>query len=158
MYKVGVVTLSDRGFQGRRQDESGAWIKKVLVEENFQVIRQIILPDEKESLVHLLKEWCEDCDLILTTGGTGLGVRDITPEATLSVADRMIPGISEGLRQMSLVKMPLSMLSRGVSVQRERTIIINLPGSLKAVQEYLPYLLPILPHALDVSTSLHVEH
>lgn len=158
MYKVGVVTLSDRGFQGRRQDESGAWIKKVLVEENFQVIRQIILPDEKESLVHLLKEWCEDCDLILTTGGTGLGVRDITPEATLSVADRMIPGISEGLRQMSLVKMPLSMLSRGVSVQRERTIIINLPCSLKEVQEYLPYLLPILPHALDVSTSLHVEH
>lgn len=158
MYKVGIVTLSDKGFQGIRQDESGAWIKKIVIEENFQVIRQIILPDEKESLVDLLKEWCDVCDLILTTGGTGLGVRDITPEATLSVADRIIPGISEGMRQMSLAQTPLSMLSRGVSVQREGTLIINLPGSLKAVQEYLNYLLPILPHALDVSTSPHVEH
>lgn len=157
MYKVGIITLSDKGFKGARQDESGMLIKEEL-EKEFQVIKQVILPDEKEELVEVLKEWCNFCDLILTTGGTGLSIRDITPEATLSVADKVVPGISEGMRMMSLKQTPFAMLSRGVSVQRQQTLIINLPGNPKGVKEHLVYLYPILLHALDIITDKKTEH
>ncbi|ALS03234.1 molybdenum cofactor biosynthesis protein [Enterococcus silesiacus] len=157
MYKVGIITLSDKGYQGLRDDQSGQIIKQ-LVADNFEVSRQTILPDEAIALKKRLIEWCDVCDLILTTGGTGLGVRDITPEATLSVAEKTIPGISEGMRMSSIQKTPLAMLSRGVAVQRGKTLIINLPGSPKGVRENLTYLLPILPHALDILTDRKTEH
>ncbi|WP_207696727.1 molybdenum cofactor biosynthesis protein B [Enterococcus sp. DIV0212c] len=157
MYKAGIITLSDSGYQGLREDESGRIIKH-LIQDQFEIVGQKILPDEAVKLKALLIEWCSTCDLILTTGGTGLGIRDITPEATLSVAEKEIPGISEGMRMLSIQKTPFAMLSRGVAVQRERTLIINLPGSPKGVTENLTYLLPILPHALDILTDRKTEH
>lgn len=157
MYKAGIITLSDSGYQGVRKDESGKVIKE-LIQEQFEIIRQTILPDEKEELSLLLIEWCQYCDLILTTGGTGLGVRDITPEATINIAEKTIPGISEGMRMLSIQKTPFAMLSRGVAVQRGKTLIINLPGSPKGVTENLTYLLPILSHSLDILTDRKTEH
>ena len=151
MFKVGIVTLSDRCFQGLAVDQSGPLIREQLP-VLYQVTKQTILPDEENQLVELLQEWSKTCDLILTTGGTGVSERDRTPEATLRVAERIIPGISEGLRQLSLEKTPFAMLSRGVSVQRGRTLIVNLPGSPKSVTEHL-HLLPVLPHALDLITN-----
>lgn len=156
-YKVGIITLSDKGYQGLRKDGSGIVIKQ-LVQDQYEVIKQAILPDNQEKLRLLLIDWCSCCDLILTTGGTGLGVRDITPEATLSIAEKEIPGISEGMRMQSIKKTPFAMLSRGVAVQREKTLIINLPGSPKGVKENLSYLLPILPHALDILTDRNPNH
>lgn len=138
MFKVGIVTLSDRCFQGLAVDQSGPLIREQLP-VLYQVTKQTILPDEENQLVELLQEWSKTCDLILTTGGTGVSERDRTPEATLRVAERIIPGISEGLRQLSLEKTPFAMLSRGVSVQRGRTLIVNLPGSPKSVTEHLHF-------------------
>ncbi|EOL46389.1 MogA/MoaB family molybdenum cofactor biosynthesis protein [Enterococcus caccae] len=157
MYKVGIVTLSDSGYQGLREDESGQIIKQ-LIQDQFQVVKQTILPDEMAQLSSLLIEWCSVCDLILTTGGTGLGIRDITPETTLKISEKEIPGISEGMRMQSIQKTPFAMLSRGVAVQRGQTLIINLPGSPKGVTENLTYLRPILPHALDILTNRKTEH
>ncbi|MEI5991610.1 hypothetical protein A5881_003147 [Enterococcus termitis] len=157
LYKVGIITLSDKGYQGLREDESGQLIKQ-LIADKFEVVRQTILPDDIAPLKNLFIEWCDVCDLILTTGGTGLGVRDITPEATLSVAEKTIPGISEGMRMSSIQKTPFAMLSRGVAVQRGKTLIINLPGNPKGVNENLTYVLPILPHALDILTDRKTEH
>ena len=149
---MGIVTLSDRCFQGLAVDQSGPLIREQLP-VLYQVTKQTILPDEENQLVELLQEWSKTCDLILTTGGTGVSERDRTPEATLRVAERIIPGISEGLRQLSLEKTPFAMLSRGVSVQRGRTLIVNLPGSPKCVTEHLHFLLTVLPHALDLITN-----
>jgi molybdopterin adenylyltransferase len=157
LYKVGIITLSDKGAQGLREDTSGALIKELLP-ENFQVVKQTILPDDKEQLRSLLIDWCLVCDLLLTTGGTGLGVRDITPEVTLSIADKEVPGITEGMRLFNLQKTPFAMLSRAVCVQRGKTLIINLPGSPTGVSENLTYVLPILPHALDILTDRKTEH
>jgi molybdopterin adenylyltransferase len=157
LYKVGIITLSDKGAQGLREDTSGALIKELLP-ENFQVVKQTILPDDKEQLRSLLIEWCSACDLLLTTGGTGLGVRDITPEVTLAIADKEVPGITEGMRLFNLQQTPFAMLSRAVCVQRGKTLIINLPGSPTSVSENLTYVLPILPHALDILTDRKTEH
>ncbi|MTD42294.1 molybdenum cofactor biosynthesis protein [Erwinia sp. CPCC 100877] len=157
MYKVGIVTLSDKGSQGLREDTSGALMKELLP-DNFQVVKQTILPDDKEQLRTLLIDWCLECDLLLTTGGTGLGVRDITPEVTLAIADKEVPGITEGMRMFNLQKTPFAMLSRAVCVQRGKTLIINLPGSPNGVLENLSYVLPILPHALDILTNRKTEH
>lgn len=157
VYKVGIITLSDKGYQGLYKDESGAIIKQ-LVQNQYDIIKQVILPDNKEKLSLLLVEWCSCCDLILTTGGTGLGIRDITPEVTLSIGEKEIPGISEGMRIQNIKKTPFAMLSRGVAVQREKTLIINLPGSPQGVRENLSYLLPILPHALDILTDRKPHH
>ena len=157
LYKVGIITLSDTGYQGLREDESGRIIKE-LIQDQFEVVKQAILPDEQSELRTLLIEWCDICDLILTTGGTGLGVRDITPEATLSVAEKELPGISEGMRMQGIKKTPFAMLSRAVAVQRGKTMIVNLPGSPKGVIENLTYLRPILPHALDILTDRKTEH
>ncbi|OJG27432.1 molybdenum cofactor synthesis domain-containing protein [Enterococcus caccae] len=129
-----------------------------MIQDQFQVVKQTILPDEMAQLSSLLIEWCSVCDLILTTGGTGLGIRDITPETTLKISEKEIPGISEGMRMQSIQKTPFAMLSRGVAVQRGQTLIINLPGSPKGVTENLTYLRPILPHALDILTNRKTEH
>lgn len=157
VYKAGIITLSDKSYAGMQADTSGALLKEMLV-DHVQIIKQIILPDDQTLLQATLIDWCATCDLVLTTGGTGLSARDFTPEATLQVADRLIPGISEGLRLLSLSKTPFSMLSRGVAVQRGQTLIINLPGSPNSVKDYIIFLLPILPHALELVVSGQAKH
>lgn len=152
MYRAGIVTLSDKGAAGEREDKSGAVIKEILESAGYEVVAQSLLPDEGEALkaelIHLSDQ--VQCDLVLTTGGTGFSRRDVTPEATMAVAERNAPGIAEGIRAYSMTVTKRAMLSRGVSVIRGGTLIINLPGSPKAVRESLEYVLDTLPHGLDI--------
>jgi len=149
--KVGILTISDRGFRGEREDESGHVIKESLSPLNAQIIRYEIVPDDREMVIERLKQWADELgvDLILTTGGTGLSPRDITPEATLAVVDKLAPGFVEAMRVETRQKTPTSLLSRAVSGIRKRTLIINLPGSPKGVRECLEVILPSLPHAVE---------
>ena len=155
MYRVGIITSSDKGAAGEREDLSGPAIETMLPSGLYQVVSYRILPDEMEELkgemIRLSDE--EQCDLILTTGGTGFSPRDITPEATLAVCDRMAPGIAEAIRAYSLTITKRAMLSRAVSGMRGKTLIINLPGSPKAVKEALEYILDTLPHGIDILTG-----
>ena len=150
--KVAVLTVSDKGSRGEREDTSGPAIKEIAEAEGAQVIFYDIIPDEQyeieEKLVRLAD--FEDVDLILTTGGTGFSPRDVTPEATLSVIERNAPGFAEAIRAESLKITPHAMLSRAVSGIRGQTIIINLPGSEKAVRESLAVIMPALPHGLQI--------
>lgn len=147
-----VITLSDRSFKGEREDKSGPLIREILADKGYRVSKPILLPDDEEELVNTLIRICDEegTDLILTTGGTGLSARDRTPEATLRVADRNVPGIAEAIRVNSLRITSKAMLSRAVSVIRKNTLIINLPGSPKAVRECLDYILPALDHGLRI--------
>ena len=140
-YQAAVITLSDKGSQGLRQDESGPVIVKRLKQEGYEVVEAILLPDGREALEQNLRRLVDQrqVDLILTTGGTGFGQRDVTPEATLAVADRQAPGIAEAIRAASMKVTPRAMLSRAVSVIRKKTLIINLPGSPKACQEWMSF-------------------
>jgi molybdopterin adenylyltransferase len=151
MVRVGLLTCSDKGARGERQDTSAEEIKKLLPEEMFRVEHYVVVPDEPEAISARLVDWCdrEGLDLILTTGGTGLTPRDVAPESTLAVLEREIPGIAEAMRAASLAKTPHAMLSRGIAGIRGQTLIINLPGSPKAVRENLAVVLPALPHALE---------
>ena len=133
MYQVGIVTLSDKGAKGERQDLSGPKIQELLPKDKYEVISYEV-----------------KCDLILTTGGTGFSPRDITPEATMDVAERNAPGIAEGLRACSMQFTKRAMLGRGVSVIRKGTLIINLPGSVKAVTESMEFLIGNIEHGLDI--------
>lgn len=150
-----VLTASDRSAGGLREDISGPEAERLMTEAGYQVVGRKVLPDEKELLSKEMKRICDSgsADLILTTGGTGFSMRDWTPEATLEIAHRQVPGISEALRTYSLSITRRAMLSRGVSVIRNRTLIINLPGSPKAVRESLEYLIPALEHGLDILTG-----
>jgi molybdopterin adenylyltransferase len=150
MFRVGLLTCSDKGARGKRQDTSAEEIKKLLPED-FQVTEYAVVPDEPEAITARLVDWCdlERLDLILTSGGTGLTPRDVAPEATMAVLEREIPGMAEAMRGASLAKTPHAMLSRGVAGVRGQTLIINLPGSPKAVRENLAVVLPALPHALE---------
>lgn len=151
-FKVAVITLSDRAFSREREDLSGPAIINYLVEKGYNKPEYILIADDKASLEKELIRIsdCEKADLILTTGGTGFAARDITPEVTLSVATKNAPGISEAIRAYSLTKTPHAMLSRGVSVIRNSTLIINLPGSPKAVRESLDVIIEALPHGLGL--------
>lgn len=151
-YTVGILTLSDKGSQGEREDLSGPKIRELLPEEKYQVVSYRVLPDEQEEIEQELCRLADEehCALVLTTGGTGFSLRDVTPEATLAVADRLVPGIAEAIRAYSLTITPRAMLSRGVSVIRKQTLIVNLPGSPKAVEESLMYILDSLSHGLDI--------
>lgn len=150
-YQAAIMTLSDKGSKGERVDTSGPKAAKILKEHGFEIVEEILLPDEfsqiKKHLIRLSDS--RQVDLVLTTGGTGLSPRDCTPEATLAIADRNVPGIAEAIRAGSMTITKRAMLSRGVSVTRKKTLIINLPGSEKAVEESLSFIIDQLPHGID---------
>ena len=152
MFTVGIVTLSDKGAAGNREDLSGVKIKEMLPDDLYQVLSYRILPDEQKEIEQELVRLSDElhCDLVLTTGGTGFSTRDVTPEATMQVAERNAPGIAEAIRAYSMTITRRAMLSRGVSVIRGKTLIINLPGSPKAVEESLRYILDTLTHGLNI--------
>ena len=161
MITIGVLTISDGAAKGERQDLSGETIRAMVTQLPDAVISAgTIIPDEQQQIVAVLCEWCDEkeLNLILTTGGTGLAPRDVTPEATKAVIEREAPGIAEALRAISLQYTRMAMLSRGVAGVRGRTLIINLPGSPKAVRECLEYALPVLPHAINLLTEGPKEH
>jgi molybdenum cofactor synthesis domain-containing protein len=151
MFRVGILTISDKGHAGERTDTAGPELVRGLDARCFKVAAAKIVPDEPEAIAAQLMTWSDTdgLDLILTTGGTGLSPRDTTPEATLSVAQRLVPGIPEAMRAASLTVTPHAMLSRGVAVIRGRTLIINLPGSPKGARENLAAVAAALPHALE---------
>ena len=158
MFKTAIITVSDKGAAGLRKDESGPVIKEIIDSEAAEFCRvekMLILPDEPEELKHVLVKMSDSdgMDLILTTGGTGLSPRDTTPEATMQIADRIVPGIAEYMRAKSMEITPNAMLSRGVAVVRKNTLIINLPGSPKAAKENLEAILPALRHGLEILTG-----
>jgi len=144
-----VLTLSDRGASGKRTDESGPLIREMLASIGAEVRHYEILPDEKDLIKEKLLEYAGRVDLVLTTGGTGLSPRDVTPDATLEVIEREIPGIAEAMRAAGLPKTSRAMLSRAVAGVRGTALIINLPGSPRAVRENLAAVLAVIPHAVD---------
>jgi len=148
-YQVGVLTLSDKGSKGERIDESGQ-ILSGMVAELGHVSRYQVIADDLDKITMVLESWVDDLhlDLILTTGGTGLSPRDVTPQATAAVLDYEIPGMAEAMRAASLQKTSRAMLSRALAGVRQQSLIVNLPGSPKAVKENFEVLLPVLPHAL----------
>jgi molybdenum cofactor synthesis domain-containing protein len=151
MFTVGILTISDKGSTGERQDKSGEAIREVLSGMDVSIAHYDMIPDEKDLIVEKLVEWADkgNLDVIVTTGGTGLTPRDVTPEATLAVVDRIVPGFAEAMRAESLKKTPHAMLSRAVVGTRGKCLIVNLPGSPKAVRECLQVILPALPHAVE---------
>ncbi|MBI5212926.1 MAG: MogA/MoaB family molybdenum cofactor biosynthesis protein [Nitrospirae bacterium] len=148
MITIAVLTLSDKGSKGEREDKSGPAIAEML-KGIGEVKYYDILPDERDLIKNKLLEYADKVDLILTTGGTGLSPRDVTPEATLSVIDREIPGIAEAMRMEGLKKTDRAMLSRAVAGVKGQTLIINMPGSPKAVREHMEVILNVIPHAID---------
>lgn len=156
MYKVGIITASDKGSAGQREDLSGPAIEEILAgHNNFIVEKYIMIPDEKDIIKNTLIQMADSdgLHLILTTGGTGFSHRDVTPEATLEVIDRRVPGIPEAMRYFSLQITPRAMLSRAESGLRGNTLIVNMPGSPKAIREVLEYILPSVEHGLDILTG-----
>ena len=151
-YTVGIITASDKGSKGEREDISGKRIREILPSEKYEIISYRVLPDEQKELEQEMIRLADECkcSLILTTGGTGFSLRDVTPEATLAVSNRVAPGIAEAIRAGSMAITKRAMLSRAVSAIRHRTLIINLPGSPKAVEESLGFVLDTLPHALGL--------
>lgn len=159
MFKLGIITASDKGSRGDREDLSGALIKEMTENRGYQIVSYKVLPDEEELLAQEMIRLSDEVkvDLILTTGGTGFSMRDVTPEATIRVCDRMAPGISEAIRSLSLRITPRAMLSRAVSGIRKSTLIINLPGSPKAVRESLEFILDSVHHGLEIMTGRDSE-
>jgi len=151
-FTVGILTVSDSSARGEREDTSGPAIRAAVTRIGGEVQISAIVPDERDRIAATLMQWADErqLDVILTTGGTGLSPRDWTPEATLDVLERQAPAIPQALLMMSLQKSPHAMLSRAVAGIRGRTLIINLPGSPKAVTECMELLAPVLPHAVEV--------
>ena len=154
-WKAAVVTLSDKGYAGDRQDKSGPLICDIITKSGYEVIERVLLPDDEEEIKKCLCKLCDDkkADIVFTTGGTGFSPRDCAPEAALAVATWNAPGIAEAMRLASLAVTPRAMLSRGVSVIRNQTLIITLPGSPKAAKENLEAVLSALDHGLAILTG-----
>ena len=158
--RASVVTVSDKGYSGEREDTSGPLLADLLRQMQADVVRQMIVPDEQGEIAAALTELADDeqVDLIVTTGGTGPAPRDVTPEATRTVIERDMPGLAEVLRSEGYRKTPLAVISRGLTGIRGRTLVINLPGSPKAVREAMEILAPILPHAIQMLRGVDTEH
>lgn len=160
MIRTAILTVSDKGSRGERVDESGQIIRDLITRIEGQVVEYRIVPDERPEIANALAGWADrgDVDLVLTTGGTGLSPRDVTPEATRDVIDREVPGIGEVMRAAGLQKTPRAMLSRGIAGTRGRTLIVNLPGSPKGVRENLEAVLDVLPHAVEILQARPTDH
>ncbi|HHY59064.1 MAG TPA: molybdopterin adenylyltransferase [Clostridia bacterium] len=152
MIKVGIITVSDKGSRGEREDKAGPAIQEMVEAKGWQVAATAIIPDEQKIIEAKLVEYADDLklDVIFTTGGTGFAERDVTPEATLAVIDKQAPGLAEAMRLESLKVTPMAMLSRATAGIRGRTVIVNLPGSPKAVRECLAVILPALEHGVEI--------
>ena len=153
--RVAIITSSDSGYEGKREDKSGPVIEKMMKDAGYQVTEMVVLPDERKLLEEKMIQICDEntADLILTTGGTGFSPRDIMPEATKAVSERDVPGIPEAMRAYSLQITGRAMLTRAAAGIRKRTLIVNMPGSPKAVTECLEYILPHLEHGLEILTE-----
>jgi molybdenum cofactor synthesis domain-containing protein len=151
MIRTAIITLSDKGAKGEREDESGRAIREMVAVIGSDVRHYAVLPDERQLITAELSRLADsgEIDLILTTGGTGVAPRDVTPEATREVLDRELPGMAEAMRAESLRKTPHAMISRAVAGIRKQTLIVNLPGSPRAVRENLAVILPALQHAIE---------
>ena len=150
--RFGILTSSDRSARGERPDLSGEGLCQAVLAQGWQVLQQAILPDEYDLLRQKLASWADsgELDVILTTGGTGFAPRDVTPEATQAVIERLTPGLAEAMRSASLKVTPHAMLSRAIAGIRKQTLIVNLPGSPKGALENLEVILPVLPHAVQL--------
>ncbi len=150
--RVAVLVASDSGAAGDRADRSGKLIEELVTAAGWIASEKVITPDDRAVIAAQLRSWADggDVALIVTTGGTGVGPSDVTPEATLEVVDRLVPGMAEQMRAQTVDKTPMAMTSRQVVGVRGQTLIVNLPGSPKAVQECMDVLMPVLPHVLEV--------
>ena len=160
MFNLGILTISDKVWRGQRQDKSGEAIKDSLSLVDSRVVKYEVVPDERGVISGKLAEWADggDIDVILTTGGTGLSPTDVTPEATSSIVDKVVPGFAEVMRAETFNMTPMAILSRAVAGVRKKCLIINLPGSPKAVRECLEVILPAIPHAVEIIKGEVTEH
>lgn len=160
MFKVGVLTVSDKGSRGERDDESGKVVSELAATVGGQVGAYAVVPDEIAAIAATLRDWCDNrqFEVIITTGGTGFAPRDVTPEATLSVIERHAPGIAEAMRAAGAQHNPRAMLSRACAGIRGNSLIINLPGSPRGVRESLAAVLPVLPHAVEILSGKPSDH
>jgi molybdopterin adenylyltransferase len=162
MISAGILTVSTKGAAGQRDDTSGDAIRELVTAPPLaaEVNERAIVPDDRGAIEAVLRHWADDLrlQLVLTTGGTGLGPTDVTPEATLAVVERLVPGLAEAMRLEGLSHTPLAMLTRAVAGCRGQTLIVNLPGNPKGVRESLGAILPALPHAIDILTARVTDH
>jgi molybdenum cofactor synthesis domain-containing protein len=160
MYKAGVLTISDKGSRGQRADTSGDYMVRAFHDVDMEVARYEIIADEENLISSTLAAWADsgEVDLIVTTGGTGISPRDVTPEATRKVIEKELIGIVEMMRAIGHRKTPTAILSRAVAGIRGKCLIVNLPGNPRAVQEYLELLLPVVPHAIETLQGRSGDH
>jgi molybdenum cofactor synthesis domain-containing protein len=159
-FSAAVLTISDKAAAGQREDTSGVAIRELLGSISIEVVRYDIVSDEQDAIADRLRRWADErvAQLIVTTGGTGLGLRDVTPEATKAVLEYEVPGIAEAMRAEGLRHTRMSMISRALAGVRNRVLIVNLPGNPKAVRENLAVVLPVLQHALELLAGERSEH